>query len=148
MLELIDNTVYYAPIRRAPSSLEPSSRAEKNHISFIIFGGVFVEILAENHRVCCKIADAGDVTISEENRSYLWNAKTQRAQIRGRRSQGDPCPNARVAGPGDAPYLIAVRWDPRFRTAITRGPGRVGPQGWARSKGPVQHYERFESWEY
>ena len=136
MLELINNTADYTNIsantrriRRARSSLELSSRAEKNHISFIIFGGVFAEILAENHRARCKMADAGDATISEKNRSYLWTVKTQIAQMRERRSQGDPCPNARVAGPGDVPYLIAVRWDLRFRTTITGGPGRVGPQG-------------------
>lgn len=77
----------------------------------MIFGAVFAEILAKNHRERVKMAAAGDVTGSEEKRSYLGNAKTQRAQIRVRRSRGDPCPNERVAGLEDAPYSTAARRD-------------------------------------
>jgi len=72
-----------------------------------------------------------------ENRPYLGNASTQRAQIWVRGSRGGPRPNPRPAGLGDAPCGIAAGWGPRLWTALARAPGRVGPRGWARWKGPV-----------
>ena len=77
-------------IRRSPGSLEPSGRAENEDTCFVIFGGGSAEILAENHRARSKMAAADDVTASGENRSYLGDAETQRAQIWVRRSHGGP----------------------------------------------------------
>ena len=95
-------------------SLEPSGRDEKIGTGLVNFGAGFAEILAENHRPRSKMAAADDVTPPGENRSYLGNAKAQRAQIRVGRSHGEPCSTGRVAGPGDAPCRMSGRGDPRL----------------------------------
>jgi hypothetical protein len=93
-------------IRRPPGSFEPSRRTEQADTSFVIFGAVFAEILAENRRALSKMAPADDVTISGENRPYLGNPKTQRAQTRVRRSHGGPCSNQGGGGPRGRPLPV------------------------------------------
>jgi len=90
-------------IRRWPGSFEPSRPTEQGHMRFVIFGGVFAEIFAENRRPRSKMAAADDVTISGENRPYLRDAEAQRAQIWVTRSHGGPCSKQGGGGPRGRP---------------------------------------------
>lgn len=89
--------------RPRPGSFEPSRRAERVHMRFVVFGRVFAEISAENPRPRSEMAPADDVTIPGENRPYLRDAKAQRAQIWVARSHGGPRSNQGGGGPRGRP---------------------------------------------